>query len=81
MLPKIIDVKTKPNYVLEVLFDNTKKREFSIAPYLNYTVYKPLENIKFFNEVIVKYGTLIWGKDELIDFDPYTIYLEGKIVT
>ena len=33
MLPKIIDVKSKPNYVLEVVFDNLEKREFSIVPY------------------------------------------------
>ncbi len=80
MLPKIIDVVPKPNYVLEVLFENNEKREFSIAPYFKYTVYKPLENISFFNKVVVKYGTLVWGVDELIDFDPYTIYSDGKLI-
>ena len=81
MLPKIISVKPKPNYVLEVLFENSEKREFSVAPYLKYTVYKPLENISFFNNVVVKYGTIVWGKEELIDFDPFTIYSEGKVLT
>jgi Protein of unknown function (DUF2442) len=80
MLPKIIDVEPKPNYVLEVLFENNEKRAFSVTPYFKYTVYKPLENIPFFNNVVVKYGTLVWGNDELIDFDPYTIYQEGKIL-
>ncbi len=78
MLPKIIAVKPKPNYILEVLFENSEKRLFSVAPYLKYTVYKPLENLSFFNNVMVKYGTLVWGKEEIIDFDPYTIYSEGK---
>ena len=78
MLPKIVHVIPKPNYVLEVLFENSEKREFSVMPYFKYTVYKPLENISFFNNVVVKYGTIVWGKDELIDFDPFTIYEEGK---
>ncbi len=80
MLPKIINVIPKPNYVLEVVFENFEKREFSVAPYFKYTVYKPLEDVTFFNNVMVKYGTIVWGKDELIDFDPYTIYQEGKIL-
>lgn len=80
MLPKIINVVPKPNYVLEVLFENSEKRAFSVAPYFKYTVYKPLENFNFFNDVAVKYGTIVWGKDELIDFDPFTIYQEGLIL-
>lgn len=81
MLPKIISVQPKPNYIIEVVFENSEIREFSIEPYLNYTVYKPLQNEIFFKKVEVKYGTLVWGKDELIDFDPYTIYTEGKVTT
>ena len=80
MLPKIINVKPKPNYILEVIFDNSEKRAFSVAPYFKYTVYKPLENIAFFNNVIAKYGTVVWGKDAMIDFDPYTISQEGKVI-
>lgn len=80
MLPKIKDVIPKPNYVLEVVFENSEKRLFSVAPYFKYTVYKPLENIAFFNNVVAKYGTVVWFKDELIDFDPYTIYKEGEVI-
>lgn len=80
MLPKIIAVIPKPDYILEVVFENSEKRAFLVAPYFKYTVYKPLENIDFFNTAIAKYGTVVWGKEELIDFDPYTIYKEGKAV-
>lgn len=80
MLPKIVNVFPKPDYILEVEFENSEIREFSVKPYFKYTVYKPLENINFFNKVTVKYGTLVWGKEELIDFDPYTIYQDGKIL-
>ena len=80
MLPKITNVSVKPNYTLEVLFENSELREFSVQPYLNYSVYKPLQDFTFFESVMVKYGTLVWGVDELIDFDPYTIHTEGKIL-
>ena len=61
MLPKIISVQPKPNYIIEVVFENSEIREFSVEPYLNYTVYKPLQNEIFFKKVEVKYGTLVWG--------------------
>ena len=80
MLPKIVSVNPKPNYILEVFFENSELREFSVEPYLIYSVYKPLKDELFFKKVVVKYGTLVWGKEELIDFDPYTIYTEGKIL-
>ncbi|MBU3680986.1 MAG: DUF2442 domain-containing protein [Flavobacterium sp.] len=80
MLPKVISVQPKPNYVLEVVFENDEIRSFSVEPFLQYTVYKPLQDVHFFNEVAVKYGTVVWGEEELIDFDPYTIYTDGEII-
>ena len=80
MLPKIINAIPLSNYRIEVLFDNAEKKVFSVLPYLKYPVYKSLYEIKFFNNVVVKYGTLVWGEEDLIDFDLYTIYHEGQIV-
>ena len=78
MIPKIIAVNIQPNHVLEIVYENSEKKLFSIVPYLNYTVYQPLKNINFFNQVKLKHGTITWGNDEMIDFDPYTIYFEGQ---
>jgi Protein of unknown function (DUF2442) len=77
MLPKVKSVKALPNYLLEVEFDDGVLKSFSVVPYLDYTVYKPLKITSFFKTVTVKYNTVIWGKEEEIDFDPYTIYTEG----
>lgn len=77
MLPKILSVKVLPNYFLEINYDKNIIKYFSVYPYLNYTVYKPLADINFFNSVIVKYNTLVWGKEEDIDFDPYTLFTES----
>ncbi len=77
MLPKIKSVKPLPNYILEVEFEPSVQKQFSVLPYLKYTAYKPLADVSFFNTVIVKYDTVVWGKNEEIDFDPYIIYSEG----
>jgi hypothetical protein len=78
MLPKVKSAKALSNFILEVEFDDGVFKSFSVEPYLDYTVYKPLKVVSFFKTVAVKYGTVIWGKEEEIDFDPYTIYTEGK---
>jgi hypothetical protein len=80
MLPKIISVIPLPNYMLQVEFESKVQKLFSVWPYLKYTVYQPLENVSFFNSVSVKYDTVVWGKDEEIDFDPITVYSEGETV-
>lgn len=80
MLPKIIFAKALPEQVLEIKFQDGVLKHFSVVPYLKYTVYKPLQNQSFFETVAVKYDTVVWGKDEEIDFDPYTVYSEGKIL-
>jgi hypothetical protein len=49
MLPKIKSVKPLPNYILEVKFEPSVQKQFSVLPYLKYTVYNPLADISFFN--------------------------------
>jgi len=77
MLPKIITAIPKPDYKLELEFDNKIWKEFSVMPYLIYPVFQPLKDTSFFNQVIVKYDTVVWGKEEIIDFDPYTLWTES----
>ncbi len=77
MFPKIISAIPKSNYTLEIEFENKIWKEFSVVPYLDYPVFQPLKDISFFNQVIVKYDTVVWGKDEIIDFDPYTLWTES----
>lgn len=77
MLPKIITAIPKSGYKLELEFDNKIWKEFSAVPYLNFPVFQPLKDITFFNNVVVKYGTVVWGKEEIIDFDPFTLWAES----
>lgn len=77
MLPKIINAIPKSNFKIELQFDNQIWKEFSVVPYLNYPVFKPLKDIAFFKNVKVKYDTIVWGKEEDIDFDPFTLWSES----
>ena len=81
MFPKIITAIPKPNYKLEIEFDNKIWKEFSVLPYLNYPVFEPLKDTSFFNKVIVKYDTVVWGKEEIIDFDPFTLWTESTEIS
>ncbi|WP_395052929.1 DUF2442 domain-containing protein [Flavobacterium sp.] len=81
MFPKIISVIPKPNFTLELEFENKIWKEFSIIPYLEFPVFKPLKDASFFNQVIVKYDTVVWGKEEVIDFDPFTLWTESIEIT
>ena len=80
MLPQIKSVKPLPNFILEVEFEPKVHKHFSVLPYLKYPVYKPLADVSFFNTVFVKYDTVVWGKNEEIDFDPFTVYSEGVTI-
>ena len=77
MNPRVINVKPLSSYTLLLEFENKKKKIFSIEKYLNYPIYKELKNSSFFKTVKAKYGTVVWGNEELIDFDPDTLWLES----
>jgi hypothetical protein len=77
MNPRVISVIYKSDFQLELTFDNNEKKFFSLLPYLNYNIYKPLANTDFARTARAKYGTVIWGDDESIDFDPDTLWLES----
>lgn len=76
MNPRVEKIKYKTPFKLLITFTNNDVREFDITPYLQYPVYQPLQNESFCSKVKVFNGTAIW--DDVIDFDPDTLYLESK---
>ena len=76
MNPRVQNVKYENPYKLIITFTNKDVREFDITPYLQYPVYKPLQDKSFCSKAKVFNGTVIW--DDTIDFDPDTLYLESK---
>ena len=76
MNPRITAVTAHNDHTLLLTFTNGEIRHFDITPYLGYPAFEPLRQITFFKLAKVSHGTVTWPKE--IDFDPDTLYLEGK---
>lgn len=73
---EVNQVKTTPDHQLHLVFNNGEKRLFDMKPYLNYPVFKRLQNPAFFSLARIDYGTVTWPGD--IDIAPETLYYESK---
>lgn len=69
---EVYKVETFPDFNLCLLFNNGEKRTFDMKPYLQYPVFRRLENKAFFSLARVDYGTVTWPGD--IDIAPETLY-------
>lgn len=78
MNPRVTKVKCIDNHLLELTFANEEIKVFDVAPYLNYPVFNVLKDEAFFKKAHVVLGTVAWS--DTIDFDPDTLYLEGKVI-
>jgi len=79
MSPRAINVKYKTPYQLVITFTNKEVKEFNLEPYLKYPVYERLKDEAYCQKATVHDGVIIW--DSETDFDPDTIYLEGRPVS
>jgi len=69
---EVNEVKTIPEYGLILTFNNGEQRCFDMRPYLQYPVFKRLENQGYFSLARVNYGTVTWPGE--IDIAPETLY-------
>ncbi|WP_145019333.1 DUF2442 domain-containing protein [Geobacter argillaceus] len=69
---EVCEVTTSPDFTLCLLFNNGENRTFDMRPYLQYPVFRRLENTAFFSLARVDYGTVTWPGD--IDIAPETLY-------
>jgi hypothetical protein len=76
MNPKAINIKYKSPYQFVITFDNNEKKIFDIQPYLNYPVYKKLQNESFCSSAKIRDGIVFWNEE--IDMDPDRLYLESS---
>jgi hypothetical protein len=75
--PNVVSVKVLDGYILELAFENGETGQFSMKPYLEYEVYKPLKNYELFKKARVTFGFVSWNDD--IDMSPDNLYLESTI--
>ena len=78
MNPRVKEVTFQQPHFLLITFSNNERKRFSFLPYIHYPVYNKLENVVFAEKAHCINGTVAW--DEMIDFDPDTLYLESEAI-
>lgn len=73
--PNIKKAKMLEDYKILILFENNETRLFDIKPYLNYPIFKPLQDINNFKDYKMVDGTIEWGCGA--DLSQDTFYLES----
>ena len=75
MNPKVRDVRALSNYRLELTFVNGECRVFDASAYLDFPVFKPLQNVGLFSRARVVAGSVEWPGEVDLSYD--TLYLES----
>ena len=69
---EVNSVVAVPDFGLVLTFNSGERRRFDMRPYLQYPVFRRLENPGYFSLARVDYGTVTWPGD--IDIAPETLY-------
>lgn len=78
MLPRIIAVRPKPDYQLELTFTTGEVGIYDCRPLLDFGVFRELADEDYFRRVRVVNGTVAWPNEQ--DICPDTLYLESRKV-
>ena len=72
MLLDVTAVEARPEFLLDLEFENGERRRFDMSPYLHYPIFRRLENPGFFSLARAEHGTVVWPGN--IDIAPETLY-------
>lgn len=72
MLLDVVQVKTTPDFQLELDFQNGEQRRFDMRPLLTMRPWSRIATEQLFHRATVAYGTVIWPGE--IDIAPETLY-------
>jgi len=72
MLLDVTRVEVKPDYILELEFENGERRRFDMAPYMDQKPWVKLKDSPLFASAYCHLGTVTWPGN--IDIDPETLY-------
>ncbi len=74
-MKKVVAVKANEDFTLDLQFNDGSLRRFDATPYLNYSVFTELKDIRYFQQVRIAFGTVQWLHEQ--DIGPETLYLES----
>ncbi len=72
MLLDVITVRPRPDFQLDLEFQNNEHRRFDVRPLLSMKPWIRIASPSVFELVSVKYGTVVWPGD--VDIAPETLY-------
>ena len=76
MNPRIKEVIPTDDYKLILTFKNSEKRIYDCSDLLDFGVFKEFQDINYFKQAFVEYGTVAWPHEQ--DICPDTLYLDSK---
>lgn len=79
MILDVVSVKTKPNYQLEVGFENGETRIFNMGEHIEQQPWARIRSLGLFQAAYVRDGTVCWQGN--IDIDPETLYDLSKPIS
>ena len=79
MNPRVKSVIPTDDYKLIITFKNEEEAIYDCADLLNFGVFKEFQDIHYFKQVFVEYGTVVWPHEQ--DICPDTLYLDSKHLT
>lgn len=75
MNPRVQAVQPHADYTLTLTFTNGENRVFDVKPYLQYGIFKELQDKELFYMVKPYLGSIQWKHEQ--DFCPDTLYMES----
>ncbi|EKD93954.1 MAG: hypothetical protein ACD_28C00016G0004 [uncultured bacterium] len=78
MIPRVITVKYLDYYKLRLTFEDNKKVEIDLKPYLWGEAFEPLKKIEYFKKVRIDEttGTIMWPNGT--DLSPEFLYKQSQ---
>ena len=75
MNPRVQNVKSTDDYKLELVFTNGERGVYDCSALLEFGVFKELKDKRYFKQVKVIDGTVVWPHEQ--DICPDTLYLDS----
>ena len=75
MNPRVKAVLPRSGYLLEITFTNGEVRLYDCNHLLSFGVFKELADARYFNQVRVEGGTVVWPDEQ--DLCPDTLYQDS----
>ncbi|NOQ31634.1 MAG: DUF2442 domain-containing protein [Helicobacteraceae bacterium] len=79
MNPRVKEVIATDEYTLVLTFKNEEKAIYDCKNLLDFGVFKEFQDIEYFKQAFVEYGTVTWPNEQ--DICPDTLYLDSKHIT